>query len=31
MLLGGYVSELRVPSDVVMATTPSMSPVSILL
>lgn len=31
MLLGGYVSELRVPSDAVVATTPSMSPVSIRL
>jgi len=31
MLLGSCISELRVPSEVVVATTPSMSPVSMLL
>jgi hypothetical protein len=31
MLLGSYIGELTVPSDVMVATTPSMSPVSMLL
>jgi len=31
MLLGSCISDLTVPSDVMMRTTPSMSPVSMLL